>query len=189
MKIYYVDAENVGIDFLQEKNISVLDKVFVFTKNDKFILESEKQFYISVSGYDVGKNQADFHMIAHFSRFLAQVTNKEKGAIRFVFCSKDQDLLKAFKSQCEFSGISSFSVYPLDSDDSKSCIIKKVNKKINKKSHEDLILECLDKPTKSYDLQIKLRLDKPPFTRAINNLITSNKIKRETKNSKKWVRV
>ena len=86
MKIYYVDAENVGIDFLEEQKISVLDKVFVFSNNESIKSECEKLLYTCVSGYSAGKNQADFYMIAHLTRLLSQLSDKEKGAVNFIFC-------------------------------------------------------------------------------------------------------
>ena len=201
MKIYYVDAENVGIDFLVEKNVSVLDKVFVFTKNKSLIFECEKQLYISVSGYEVGKNQADFHMVAHLARLLSQLSVKEKGAINFIFCSKDQDLLKALDSQCSLAGIKTFTSYPAENKKKKSNSASKPNtdknntrktgvkKGVKNQSIENLVLEKFAQPSKACDVQVALGLSKAEFSKAINKLIKAGKIKRQSKSSKKWRKV
>ncbi|MFT6188337.1 MAG: hypothetical protein ACJAW8_000200 [Oleispira sp.] len=201
MKIYYVDAENVGIDFLTGKNISVLDKVFVFSNNESIQAECEKFFYIGVTGYPVGKNQADFYMVGHLARLISLLSEKDKGVINFIFCSKDQDLLKALGSQCSLSGIKAFSSYPVANKKAKSNSASKANtgkknthKKCAKKgaenqSMESSILECFAQPSKSHDVQVALGLSKPNFTKAINNLIKAGKIKRQSKSSKKWCKV
>ena len=180
MKIYYVDAENVGIDFLTGKNISVLDKVFVFSNNESIQAECEKNFYIGVTGYPVGKNQADFYMVGHLARLISLLSEKDKGVINFIFCSKDQDLLKALGSQCSLSGIKAFSSYPVANKKAKSNSASKANtgkknthKKCAKKgaenqSMESSILECFAQPSKPYDVQIALGLSKPEFTKAIH---------------------
>ena len=201
MKIYYVDAENVGIDFLTGKNISVLDKVFVFSNNESIQAECEKRFYISVTGYPVGKNQADFYMVGHLARLISLLSDKEKGAINFIFCSKDQDLLKALDSQCSLAGIKAFSSYPAENKkkesnstskpntDKKNSHKKGAKKCVENQNIESSILECFAQPSKSHDVQVALGLSKPNFTKAINNLIKAGKIKRQSKSSKKWCKV
>lgn len=201
MKIYYVDAENIGIDFLVEKNVSVLDKVFVFSNNESIQTECEKRFYISVTGYPIGKNQADFYMVGHLARLISLLSDKEKGAINFIFCSKDQDLLKALNSQCSLAGIKAFSSYPAENKKPKSNSVSKPHKDkknthkksakkgANNQSDESLILECFAQPTKAYDVQVALGLSKPEFSKAINKLIKAGKIKRQSKTSKKWCKV
>ena len=185
MKIYYVDAENIGIDFLGDEKVSVLDKVFVFSNNASFQSECEKLLYTCVSGYQAGKNQADFHMVAHLAKLLSQLSNKEKGAVKLIFCSKDQDLQKALDSQCSLAGIKAFTSYPAD----KSKVgLNSGNKKKNP-SLESQILESFAQPSKAYDVQIALGLSKGEFSKAINKLIKAKKIKRLSKSSKKWSRV
>lgn len=182
-----MDAENVGMDFLEEKNISVLDKVFVFSNNESFKLECEKLLYNCVNGYPAGKNQADFHMIAHLTRLLSQLSNKEKGAVNFIFCSKDQDLLKALNSQCSLAGINNTTTFPLGNNNTKPNNGGK--KKGNLSNFENLILESFTKPSKAYDVQIALGLSKSEFSKVINKLIKTKKIKRQSKSSKKWRKV
>jgi len=202
VKIYYVDAENVGIDFLTGKNISVLDKVFVFSNNESIQAECEKNSYIGVTGYPVGKNQADFYMVGHLARLISLMSDKEKGAINFIFCSKDQDLLKALYSQCSLAGIKAFSSYPAANKGAKSNSASKKQHSDKKNTHkkgakkivenqniESSILECFVQPSKSHDVQVALGLSKPNFTKAINNLIKAGKIKRQSKSSKKWCKV
>lgn len=197
MKIYYVDAENVGIDFLVDKKVSVLDKVFVFSNNESVKSECKKLLYIGVAGYLAGKNQADFYMVAHLARLLSQLSDKEKGVVNFIFCSRDQDLLNALQSQCSLAGIKAFSSYPTGKRKTKLSSNKKSN--TNKKnthekgdknqSIESLILERFAQPSKSYDVQVALGLTKSEFSKAINKLIKAGKIKRQSKSSKKWRKV
>ena len=201
MKIYYVDAENIGIDFLAGQNISVLDKVFVFSNNESITSECEKRFYIGVTGYPVGKNQANFYMVGHLARLISLLSDKEKGAINFIFCSKDQDLLKALDSQCSLAGIKAFSSYPAENKKKESSSTSKPNtdknntrkkgakKGVKNQSIESLILECFAQPSKPYDVQLALGLSKPEFTKAINKLIKAEKIKRQSKSRKKWCKV
>ena len=185
MKIYYVDAENVGIDFLEGKKVSILDKVFVFTNNESFKLECENLLYTCVTGYPTGKNQADFYMIAHLTRLISQLSNKEKGVVNFIFCSKDQDLLKAFESQCSLAGIKAFTSYPADKNKAE---LNRESKKKNP-SIESQILEKFAQPTKACDVQKALGLTKSEFSKTINKLIKAKKIKRQSKSSKKWCAV
>ena len=187
MKIYYVDAENVGIDFLEGEKASVLDKVFVFSNSDSLKSDCEKLLYTCVSGYPSGKNQADFHMIAHLTRLLSMLSKKEKGSVSFIFCSKDQDLLKAFDSQCSLAGIKAFSSYPGNKNKIKS---NGGSQKNNKRPNlENLILESLVQPSKAIDIQRMLGVSKSEFSKAINKLIKTEEIKRHSKSSKKWRRV
>lgn len=184
MKIYYVDAENVGINFLADEKVSVFDKVYVFSNNESFKLECERRFYTYVTGYPEGKNQADFHMVSHLSRMIFQLSNKEKGSVTFIFCSEDKDLLKALYYQSSLFGIKLFSSYPTENNKIQARIdCQKVNKSTGL---EGLILRNLSKPSKAIDIQNVLRVTKSEFTNAFNKLIKVGKIKRLSRSSKKW---
>lgn len=196
MKIYYIDAENVGIDVLKDKSVSVLDKVYVFSNNKSVNAECDKRLYIAVSGYPVGKNQADFYMVGHVARLISLLSNKEKGIINFIFCTKDQDLLKALFYQCSSAGIKIFSSCPVIKEKKSSgCVGKANNKSHTQKGNagnsciENLILQCFAQPSKLYDVQVALGLSQSDFAIAVNKLANAGKIERQSKSSKKWRRI
>lgn len=107
MKVYYVDAENVGFNLPTELSVSVLDRIFVFTNNEKHIKDCKDSLLTIVSGYPTGANQADFHIIAHFVKIACHLSPVEKKALVFILCSKDVNLWKAFEFQCALVGVKS----------------------------------------------------------------------------------
>jgi hypothetical protein len=111
LKIYYIDSENVGGTILSEMKLTAQDKVFIFTN-----AVSQKAYYANplftiISGYPSGKNQADFHLIAHLAKVLAYLTKTEKNVIELVLCSKDIQLWKAFQFQCGLAEIKASNPY------------------------------------------------------------------------------
>ena len=140
-------------------------------------------------------------MIGHLARLISLLSDKEKGAINFIFCSKDQDLLKALDSQCSLAGIKAFSSYPAENKKKKSNSTSKPNtdknntrktgvkKGVKNQSIENLVLENFAQPSKACDVQVALGLSKAEFSKAINKLIKAGKIKRQSKSSKKWRKV
>lgn len=78
MKIYYVDAENIGLSMLDELTISILDRVFVFTNSESLKSACGNALLTCVSGYPSGQNQADFYIIAHLSNVLSHLSKAEK---------------------------------------------------------------------------------------------------------------
>ena len=67
LKIYYVDAENIGLNLLGELAISIIDRVFVFTNSEGIKSACTNALLTCISGYPPGQNQADFYIIAHLS--------------------------------------------------------------------------------------------------------------------------
>ena len=46
MKIYFIDAENVGFKGLEVINANIIDKVFIFSRVESIIQHSEKNYLL-----------------------------------------------------------------------------------------------------------------------------------------------
>lgn len=183
MKIYYVDAENIGFSMLDKTTFHILDRVFVFTNSETIKSEYNNMLLTCVSGYPTGKNQADFYIIAHLSIFLSNLSKSDKKLIEFNLLSKDQNLWKAFEYQCSLAGVKSSAPY----------IAEKIEPNNAEESIEisigEEILKLMTEPITSYEIQHMLNLSQSEFTKAINQLINTGKIMRHEKSKKYWVRV
>lgn len=182
MKIYYVDAENTGVSILDQLEISITDRVFVFSNNEGHKLEFDNPLYSFITGYPAGQNQADFYIIAHLSGVLNSLSKKERKSVEFNLLSKDKDLWTAFRFQCSLSkvkanltGSSKNNVNPVKKNDDEEL--------------ESRIFKLLSTPSKVVDLQEQLGVERPLFTYAFNNLVSEGKIKRQSKAGKMWERV
>ena len=107
MNIIFVDAENVGLHSIQEIGARITDKVFVFSNNEQIKTLCHDLMFIVMDGYPVGKNQADFYIIAHLSKAISQVRYDEKKKLTFILYSNDNSLCQAFEFQCQHASISS----------------------------------------------------------------------------------
>ena len=205
MKMIFIDAENIGLKEVAKIDTSILDKVFVFSKNETVKKASEKQLYLILSGYPDGSNQADFYIIGYLARILATIPKNQMNTVDFELYTDDKYLISAFEFQCQLLG-------------SKCSIIsqKKTQQNIDQELDEtnnlidttienlyinlfddttDLfpngcnqLLDVLKKPHKlSSELRHKLQLSQDDFTRSTNHLIRENRIKRTTKNKQLWV--
>src|SRR5690606_14557993 len=182
LKIYYVDAENIGLSALDELTISVLDRVFVFTNSEHLKSACTNALITCVSGYPNGQNQADFYIIAHLSNVLAHLSKVERRAIEFSLCSKDQSLWKAFKFQCYLAGVRSSS--PNIAIEAELCTAPVPIEA----SLEQRILKLMAQPITAVEIQQKLNASQAEFTTSFNVLIKSGKVKRHEKSKKKWLR-
>lgn len=178
LKIYYVDAENVGLNLLDETKISILDRVFVFTNDEKLKSTCSSALLNSISGYPSGQNQADFYIIAHLSNVLSRLSKVEKMAIEFNLCSKDKNLWKAFNFQCLLAGVKSNA--PNLTIEVEANNVLAVSEKI---------LKLMSSPITVTEIQNKLKIQKPEFTRSFNQLIKLGKIKRQKESKKHWIRL
>ena len=176
LKIYYVDAENVGLNLIDEEVISILDKVFVFTNNENLKTVCNANLLGVVSGYPSGQNQADFYIIAHLASILSNISKAEKNAIEFIIFSKDKNLCKAFDFQCSLAGAKSKAPIIEEEGD---CILK-----ISEK-----ILKLTSSPITVTEIQNKLKIQQSVFTTSFNQLIKTGKIKRQQESKKHWLRV
>ncbi|RRW39134.1 hypothetical protein EGJ52_24985 [Pseudomonas luteola] len=183
LKIYYVDAENIGLSMLDELNISILDRVFVFTNSESLKSACSNALLTCVSGYPSGPNQADFYIIAHLSNVLSHLSKAEKKAIEFNLCSKDQNLWKAFEFQCSQAGVKSSAPYITLQSESNNVVLA-IDTSIEAK-----ILKLMSKPITSLEIQQKLKITQSEFTTSFNQLIKSGKIKRQESSRKHWFRV
>lgn len=179
MKIIFVDAENVGLKELEKIKAPIVDKVLVFSRLETFKQTCEKLLYLCLSNYPEGANQADFHIIAHLSKTLVLLSREELNLITFELFSNDENLISAFKFQCELLG--------------GNCKIIRTRSElvvsIAPKSAENKIYNLLKVPTELAPLQEKLKLSRADFTKVINCLVKESKIKRSVESKKKWVQV
>jgi hypothetical protein len=183
LKIYYVDAENTGLNMLDELTVSTLDRVFVFTNSEGIKSACSNALLTCVSGYPSGQNQADFYIIAHLSNVLSHLSKAEKKAIEFNLCSKDQNLWKAFEFQCSLSGAKSSAPYIAIETESNNVVVP-IDTSIEAK-----ILKLMSQPITSIEIQHKLKAPQSEFTTSFNQLIRTGKIKRQVNSKKHWQRV
>lgn len=183
MRIYYIDAENVGLSTLDELTVSILDRVFVFTNSESLKSACSNALLTCVSGYPSGPNQADFYIIAHLSNILAHLSKAEKKAIEFMLCSKDQSLWKAFEFQCKIAGANASAPH-IEIDTEPSNVVVALDTSIEAK-----ILKNMAQPITYIELQQKLKIPQSELTTPFNNLIKSGKITRQDGSKKKWLRV
>ncbi|MEZ8269602.1 hypothetical protein AB6E22_22510 [Vibrio cyclitrophicus] len=187
MKMIFVDAENVGLKSLEKMEASVIDKVFVFSKSDSVKLACEHSLYLHLSGYPNGSNQADFYIIAYLSRILNSLNKKELNSIRFELLTNDESLISAFEFQCSQLGAVYESVRT--KDDTVVQLSPVPAPKPKQLSPEDRIYANLKSP-KALDpaFQQQLGLSKSVFSKAVNELAKSKKIRRSSESKKKWMR-
>ncbi|NLY65139.1 MAG: hypothetical protein GX070_09345 [Alcaligenaceae bacterium] len=183
MKIYYIDAENIGINMLNELTISILDRVFVFTNSENLKSTCSNVLLSCVSGYPSGPNQADFYIIAHLSNVLSHLSKAEKKAIEFNLYSKDQNLWKAFEFQCLLAGVKSNAPHIVIENETSNAITT-VNTYI-----EEKILKLMSQPITSTEIQRELKIPQSEFTSSFNQLIKTGKIKRSESSKKHWLQV
>jgi hypothetical protein len=173
LKIYYVDAENIGLSMLDELTISILDRVFVFTNSESLKSACSNALLTCVSGYPPGQNQADFYIIAHLSNVLSHLSKAEKKAIEFNLCSRDQNL----------AGVKSSAPHIAIETESNNVVVA-IDTSIEAK-----ILKLMSQPITSIEIQHKLKIPQSEFTTSFNQLIKSGKIKRQENSKKHWLRV
>ena len=183
LKIYYVDAENVGLNVLDEIEISILDRVFIFTNSESLKSACNNALLTCVTGYPQGQDQADFYIIAHLSNILSHLSKAEKKAIEFSLFSKDQKLWKAFDFQCSLSGVKR-SAPCMDFESESSGVVVAIDTSIETK-----ILKLMSQPITSIEIQQKLNIKQSEFTVSFNRLISTGKIKRQESSKKHWLRV
>ncbi|EKO3612108.1 hypothetical protein M3914_003318 [Vibrio metschnikovii] len=105
MKVIFVDAENTGLPAITKIKANACDKVYVFSKNEKVKEECEHRLFYYLSGYQPGKNQADFYLISVASQQLNELNiikrNGGVKAVNFELYSNDKPLIQAFKHLCK----------------------------------------------------------------------------------------
>ncbi len=188
MRIIFVDAENVGFKGLEEINANIIDKVFVFSRVESIKSYSEKKLFLFLSDYPKGANQADFYIIAYLSRVLGSISTLEKQAIEFTLYSNDINLIHAFKFQCDLLGAMS-KIVSINHEKQVSNLVSNVSKLPKSKPITEQIFNMLSQPKGLFDIQTSLKLSKPVFSQAVNELLKAKKIRRSSKNGKSWVQI
>jgi len=188
MKIIFVDAENVGFKGLEAIKSNINDKVFVFSKIESIQSYSEQKLFLCLSDYPDGTNQADFYIIAYLARVLASVSKVEKQAIDFTLYSNDVNLINAFKFQCELLGAKSH-IVSFKQDNNTTNVVCDISKSPKSETIKKKILNMLNQPAGLLDIQTSLKLSKPVFSKAVNELVKDNKIHRVSNTGKNWVQI
>ncbi|CAM3165635.1 hypothetical protein [Vibrio rarus] len=183
MKVIFVDAENIGVKQLEKINATIVDKVFVFSKSDAVRLVCEKSLYHFLSDYPTGQNQADFYIIAYLSRVLLAVDKKQLGSTHFELYSNDESLISAFEFQCDVLGAKFACIRSRD-----NTVVPIVSPKVEPATAQEMLLKALKSPhSLDPSLQSRLGLSKSEFTKAVNELCSTNQIKRTANSKKKWI--
>ncbi|ACH64813.1 conserved hypothetical protein (plasmid) [Aliivibrio fischeri MJ11] len=157
----------------------------MFSNNEQIKTLCHDLMFIMMSGYPIGKNQADFYLIAHLSKAISQVQYDEKKKLTFILYSNDNSLCQAFEFQCQHASI--------------SCEIINTKPTIqggNMNNQEYTTAElnnitCLYKALKSKNMLITelfntTKLAQNEATKALNALVKKGLIARTSSNKKVW---
>lgn len=184
MRFIFVDAENIGLKEVEAISASISDKVLVFSKNEAIKSVCERKLFLLNSSYPCSSNQADFYIIGNLVGIIASITEQQRVVCQFVLYSQDNSLVTAFSFQCKLHKVKHMiALEPKE----KPKVQPAIEQKKPKASLEHRIYEYFKTEQKTETVRKKLKQSKPDFTRALNNLINSNKIKRVSKNKKTWV--
>jgi hypothetical protein len=200
LKIYYIDGENIGTNILNEMKLTAHDRVFIFTNTASHKTGYANPLFNIISGYPSGKNQADFHLIAHLAKVLAYLTRTEKSVIELVLHSKDIQLWRAFEFQCELAEIKSSNPYigpavaqtkPISSPlpvPSPSAGASSNNVVVPlDTSLETKILKFIAKPRTFTEIAGQMKVSQSVMTTTFNQLIKEGKVQRQSASKKHWV--
>lgn len=199
LKIYYIDDENTGANILNEMKWTAYDKVFIFTNTASQKTCYANPLFTVVSGYPSGKNQADFHLIAHLAKVLAYLTRTEKNVIELVLYSKDIQLWRAFEFQCELAEIKSSNPYiglavaqtkpvssPLPVQPSNAGVSNNVVVPLDT-ALETKILKFINQPRTFAEIAGQMKVSQSVMTTTFNKLIKEGKVQRQSASKKHWV--
>jgi len=206
MRIYYVDAENVGLNTPEAPAPDIIDRVFVFTRSPSQIETCRNTCLSFVTGYPKGPNQADFAIMAHLGMVLGRLTPAEKNAIELVLCSRDKGLWMAFDGQCSRAGVAAINPYIEES----GALVQFLPSRLQAASPQDIaqnqsdtdpapatftlpplaqqILALIIEPIKFSELHAQLCVSHSQFLSSFNSLIERGLICRCASAKKKWVR-
>lgn len=184
MNVIFVDAENVGVLPIQDMDARITDKVFVFSNNEQIKTLCHDLMFIVMDGYPVGKNQADFYLIAHLSKALSQVRYDEKKKLTFILYSNDNSLCQAFEFQCQQASISSEIV------NTKPVLVQATGiQEYTAKDLNNIALLYNTLKAKSMivtELFNTTKLDQTEATKALNALVKKELIARTPNKKKVW---
>lgn len=173
MKIIFIDTENIGLSLLKTLQTSPEDKVLIYSKNQCVHAYAQQQLFFCYSNYEIGKNQADFALMAHLGRLIEQMQPTSLNPT-FTLYSNDQALIQAFNQYCQQAKVSFKTIKTQEAPST---------------SPEQKILNALKTPhTLNPELRNQLQLTQKVFTTTVNALIKAKKIKRTSKCKRQWIR-
>ena len=184
LKFLFVDAENIGLKEVEAISASISDKVLVFSKNEAIKSVCERKLFLLNSSYPSGSNQADFYIIGNLVGIIASLTEQQLEVCQFVLYSQDNSLVMAFSFQCKLHKVKH--MIALDPKEKPKAQVS-IEQLKTKPSLEDKIHAYFKTEQTTETVRKKLNQSKSNFTRALNNLIKANKIKRVSKNKKTWI--
>ena len=179
MKFIFVDAENIGLKEVECINAHISDKVLVYSKNDSIKELCERKLFLNISSYPTGTNQADFYIIGHLS---AVINTLEDTNTSFHLYSQDKSLVTAFSFQCDLYKV--------------PCVIALPPKQLNTldselsskpDTAEDKLYQIFKMEQTTAQAKTSLNLPQADFTRALNTLIKTNRIKKTSLAKKTWL--
>ncbi|MDD9176043.1 hypothetical protein PVK62_07825 [Aliivibrio sp. S3MY1] len=184
MNLIFVDAENVGLNTIQEIDTRITDKVFVFSNNEQIKILCHDLMFIMMDGYPIGKNQADFYLIAHLSKAISQVRYDEKKKLTFILYSNDNSLCQAFEFQCQHASISCEIIHTKPIQGQNTNNQEYTTAELNN-------IACLYKALKSKSMLVTelfntTKLAQNEATKALNALVKKDLIARSSSNKKVW---
>lgn len=186
MRFIFIDAENVGIKFMQQFETTLNDRVWVTSKLEAVIELCRQRFYHCDSGYQVGANQADFVLIHYATRVIDKLSLAERKGVVFELVTNDSSLSLAFSTICQYESVSCVITSTIGRTD---IVRPELKTTINDNTLEGKILQAASQPISlNEEVQRKLGIAKSDFTRITNQLIRSQLLIRSERNNKKWVR-
>jgi nicotinamidase-related amidase len=184
LRFIFVDAENIGLKGVEAIDASISDKVIVFSKNEAVKEACERKLFLYVSSYPSGPNQADFYVIGNLIGIIASLSEVQRSACQFILYTQDNALTTAFSFQCKLHKVNSKIALKPKSDVQQKRIVEP--KKLLQ-SLEQMIYDQLKTAQTTEAVRKKLKQPKPEFTKALNQLIRAEKIRRVSKNKKTWI--
>ena len=188
VKFIFVDAENISNRKVEMINAGIMDKVFVFSKNNGAIKKNcEEKHYLYLYKYPTGANQADFYLIANLARVITLMNKEEKQRCEFVLYSQDNSLVTAFEFQCNLHKVkSSIALPPKEQNTVVTLITEEEQKNIDRK-----ILSFLSEslPKLPEEIRNDLKITKKDCAGALRRLSESNEICRVADGDKRWIKI
>jgi len=182
LKFIFIDAENIGLKEIEKIEVTMADKVFVFSKNESIKELCERKLFLYISSYPTGPNQADFYIIGNLVGIISSIPKEQKPNCEFILYSRDNPLVDAFVFQCNLHKTKhKITLEPK--------IINNVIQITQESTLDQRILDLLKNPMQSETLRKKLKEPKPDFTRALNILIKEKRIQRSPNCKKSWAKV
>ncbi len=192
LKVYYIDAENVNnIDVINSKlKLQILDKIFIFSRLKNKILDESCSY---ITEYPKGKNQADFCIIAHLSKVLAELSQSERHVFEFILFSKDIELWVAFEFQCKKSNVKVRNPFIEDEEKTLNKLIIQPSIMVKQDSFKtpyDIKKEVLklitQEPVSAKQIADKLKINPQDISACLTRLKQEKIIERLDNMSTKW---